>query len=750
MMDKAQLKNDGLLFGRNLHKALKIASMYASVDHSAAEMAAQQAYASLHPLLKQTREFTLGFMNKRLLLNNILTGDNPLAALEAEFTKRGIATVTFEAGLTLREFKQGLSLLCTASKTLEKLGGIKPLLEHNPLPRMRIVPAVKRLGEGGDTVLALASESYLLAQGILEPQVGTMDGTVDLILRSLGSEKPAGSGGGAGEILDLAGKAIERTLADPGQDLHEAVRSLTRLFEQLTPDYLLASLNPEKQTELRGHPAEDVAIDLVEDVTVGLAGKQLTSASPGPLSPTVVEDVMRVVRRSLKATQVAERLLQKLARFIEEAHLPQEIIDRIRQEVVWFSLPEQEKHDQLLRLERFEAREFRRLVNYLHDRVKDGKINLALELTDHYFTCLERAPADVAAEQLAHAPELLRVVAGPETPDFLRKLARRLSARLTDEKGDDRELHRQLANCLVNVAHSTSLYEDFKLVQSIGLDLKNSVARDPTRHCDCCGLALRSLLTPSAADRLVELYLENRDDATWAKTVVGLFKLVGALGAEGAFHRLAEEPAASNRLRLLRLIEQLGAPAIEAGRKRLADNRWYVVRNACHLLGNLGDPDLSSQLRSALRHPEVRVQQAAVTAIIRNQSTNRAVALADALPHLKGQVLEITLDELTFLKDSAIIDPLEQFIHLKKGTRTGGLEKAVRVLAAIPSDRAVEVLSGVLADARHARPVRRAALIALSCSSSPHAHRLMYRFSRSDPKDDLVAECQSLLGASQP
>ncbi len=49
MVDEEQLKTDGVIFGRNLQKAMKIASMYASVDHSATDLAAQQTYAALVP-----------------------------------------------------------------------------------------------------------------------------------------------------------------------------------------------------------------------------------------------------------------------------------------------------------------------------------------------------------------------------------------------------------------------------------------------------------------------------------------------------------------------------------------------------------------------------------------------------------------------------------------------------------------------------------------------------------------------------
>jgi len=84
MDEKDTLKRQGLAFGRDLQRGFKIAQLY-TPTHSAAEAPLQQIYASLDSILKQTRQFTFGFLNQRVLLNNILTLDNSLASLETEF-----------------------------------------------------------------------------------------------------------------------------------------------------------------------------------------------------------------------------------------------------------------------------------------------------------------------------------------------------------------------------------------------------------------------------------------------------------------------------------------------------------------------------------------------------------------------------------------------------------------------------------------------------------------------------------------
>ncbi|PYU97833.1 MAG: hypothetical protein DMG26_20275, partial [Acidobacteria bacterium] len=122
-------------------------------------------------LVKQMPQFTFGFLNERVLINNILTEDVALGQLEVEFGKRGIATVTFSTGTSLRDFKRALSLLATKPKLIEEKGGIKKFVEHNVIPGVRVLPARTLAGE--DKMLAMDAESYLMAEGILGPQAGS-------------------------------------------------------------------------------------------------------------------------------------------------------------------------------------------------------------------------------------------------------------------------------------------------------------------------------------------------------------------------------------------------------------------------------------------------------------------------------------------------------------------------------------------------------------------------------------------------
>jgi HEAT repeat protein len=220
--------------------------------------------------------------------------------------------------------------------------------------------------------------------------------------------------------------------------------------------------------------------------------------------------------------------------------------------------------------------------------------------------------------------------------------------------------------------------------------------------------------------------------------------MIGPLGAEVALRRLDEESSVSNRLPLIRLIRGLGASAIEATRKRLSDKRWYVVRNAAYILGDLGDPELPTQLRGAIRHEEIRVQQSAITALIKSNVAGRGAVLAEALTQLQAGVLEMALDELTILKDPASVEHLEALVLGKKEFKTSVLEKAVVALGAVPSDLAADALYKIIADAAQPLQVRKAALGGLYNHGSAKAAGLVAKLASLPPTDPLAAEVRKV------
>lgn len=541
-------------------------------------------------------------------------------------------------------------------------------------------------------------------------------------------------------VFDLAHKALTRSFTNPQADPIQALNALSRMLEEFKPEVLMPALSSEKQATLQGRPAREIAADLMEDATAQWAVGQLAHAK-GPNVALTEEDVVRVLQKSLEATQGVERMLQKLSRLMQKSDLPPEFYARIQQELRWSGMPSEQKRQALMQIQRYNAQEFKRLLAFVKDEMARNQFDEVCSLLDHYFAILELNEHELQPAELARAPELLQVAARIQTREFMQSMATRLSRVLLDEQLRG-WYHLHVANCLATVAHSMAPYEDFESIQKIAADLEQSRTRDPGAHQQCCAEALGNLVGPRSIERLIELYADKKDASRMVLTIV---KLMGKPGIEKVFQRLEEERVASNRMALIRLIGQAEARvATEVARQRLKDQRWYVVRNACFVLSDLKDPELIGELRDVLKHSDERVQLAAFNALKKAKAAERSEVLADALPTLKGQVLESALDELRFWKSPLGVAGLEKFVA-GSGVRQLHQEKAMHALLAVPEDGAMEALGRILTSKANPQPIRRMAIKKLGASNSQIAYAALSEVASRVGADPLAAECQKAL-----
>jgi HEAT repeats len=737
-MEKRRLKREGLAFGRNLQRSYKLVALYITTEHASVDEPVLKTYEALNDLLKQAPQFTFGFFNHRVVLNDLLTPDPSLDPLEAEFVKRNIMAVCFSLGITFREFKRGLVILTTKPESIQQQGGTPAFVRKNPVEGMRILASEKH--DSGDTDLGMDFQAFMVAQTMLDPEHIARSANLHLLMQSAGEETPVGFGGSAKEVLDLVDRATQSAFVKPDGNPKATVDSLTRLLEELSPDFLISALPEERAKPLRGKPADEVAYVLAEDVALEWARRKFFSAGDQAGKSLAEEQIIQVLGRALRTTQVADRLLQKIGEMTDRGELPVTVTRRLREEMNWASWTLEEKHSYLMKLQQFSLQDYRHLIEYMKDVGREGLLDKANQVADHYLACVEAAPAESRPEGMAQVPELIRILTGMHSLDFVRKVVDQFCEQLRHDPSSDWQLHRELTACLAAAAQSVAMFEDFEAALTIGEELARSRSFDPEKHAECCDQALHSLLSPATVERMIELSLKKIRDQKTARAMGSLLRLVENQSAEIIFRLLEEEKSGAERARLLHLARQLGDGAFNAARKRLEDERWYVVRNACYILGALNDPDLATHLEPALRHPDTRVQQAAITAVIRSNAPGRGGVLVRAISSMQPHLQEMVLDELLLLKDPSAINPLEGFLLQSSPVKTGILEKAMRGLIAIPDERIVGVVHNVLIHAATPMPLRRLALQALKNSPYPVARQKLEQFRMLSPTDPLTLE----------
>src|SRR5260221_188254 len=170
MLDSKQLKSKGLSFARSLHIPIKTAVLF-TVEHKTMERPIQQSFQFLNNMLKEGGQFTFGFVDNQVMLNNLLTTDDTLQQLEAEFLKRGITAVTFEPGFTLGRYRKVIGLLAAPIKTIDAAGGVSAFLDKNELEGARILLAPRnQKDKHADTIIETDSEAYITSRQTTEDQ----------------------------------------------------------------------------------------------------------------------------------------------------------------------------------------------------------------------------------------------------------------------------------------------------------------------------------------------------------------------------------------------------------------------------------------------------------------------------------------------------------------------------------------------------------------------------------------------------
>jgi len=872
--NKQQIKALGLRFARGLQMTVKTAVMF-TVDHKSVERPIQQSFELLNTLLKEVGQFTFGFVDNQVMLNNLLTTDLSLRHLETEFLKRGITAVTFEPGLTLGRYRKVINLLAASSKAIEEAGGTLSFLDRNEVEGARILPASKnqKKDEQGDTIIDTDSEAYILSKQMGEEQ-GSRDflDSIDALLDSgcfdpsvrndvlsefatqqfdgaghgvpinmpnlvalkegqvvvdaaggpgvdtegketrtgqqgigagpggsggfpagegsngdpatgsgtaapsgkryvvgapvgansgtsgtgqawaggyfIDGSVPAGEGGpsqtdvgpsptawrnahglrntGSGSFMEMVEASVQRSLLEERGNPQKSYTSLARILRNTGVDKILDNFPAERRLELTSLPPERLAAEYIEDTALQLAGKKLQSAEGQPQKMLIEEDAVRVLARSLQATQMADRLAQKLAKFIQDFAVPPHLQEKIREELQWSTLSAPKRYDRLMGIKHYSSTEFRRLIDLAKELIKAREMNLATSLATHYFDFLDDA-GQFDVTELSRAPELVRSIPLAQA-GFAAKTIERLGRALMREDLSD-FIHAQAATALTVLAQSVASFESFQDVLVIGNLLESSLNRGPEKHKKCCGSSLGRLLPAAAIDRIIELFLLQRGDPVWARSSATLLRFSAPASIESVFNHLIDERDARNRLALIRLIGQLGAASIEVAYKYLKDERWYVVRNICGVLAELKDPDLADHIVPALENSDPRVQQAALKALVRSRTVRAAPVLAGSLLKLAPNILDEALDELMFLRHVKTIEGLEAFI-CGAVTNVAASRKAIQVLNSIDVDEALEALAILLRNETLDIVVRRAALHALSNNRSPEAVALLTEFAK--------------------
>jgi len=207
-----------------------------------------------------------------------------------------------------------------------------------------------------------------------------------------------------------------------------------------------------------------------------------------------------------------------------------------------------------------------------------------------------------------------------------------------------------------------------------GVAARESAARDGEAK-KAFGHTWRRLAKQSVLRQVAALLPRKRGSAEQYEAVM---LRAGEEGAEALIDQLTEATPAEDRRTYYDALLRLG-PSVPSLLHMLGDPRWYVVRNAADLLGEMRAAEGEEPLRRHVRHADERVRRAACTALVRIGSPTALQALRAAVRDPAPEVRQVAVCALgERAEDPAVATTLARALETEEDE-----EVALALLAAL-------------------------------------------------------------------
>jgi len=205
-------------------------------------------------------------------------------------------------------------------------------------------------------------------------------------------------------------------------------------------------------------------------------------------------------------------------------------------------------------------------------------------------------------------------------------------------------------------------------------------------------------------DALLAYLLDHTEspDALSHEAMLAVLSAAGPSGINLAIAKMGSTENLAVRKELISLLVGLGAPAVPVILTMMQDKRWYIVRNLCAILGDIGRPEAVPDLLACLKHTDIRVCKESIrslakiggrdaeSAIIAVLHGNNSALFSQVIVSLGGMKSRKALAELMYVVCSS--DMLLKNLALKLD--------ALGAIAMIGDRQAVPILTKILAS-RH-------------------------------------------------
>jgi len=210
--------------------------------------------------------------------------------------------------------------------------------------------------------------------------------------------------------------------------------------------------------------------------------------------------------------------------------------------------------------------------------------------------------------------------------------------------------------------------------------------------------ALGQLATDEITNYLIAYMFDAETDHKTRATLIQILTFLGSQIANRLMELLANEKAAVRRKLLNEILARIGTTALPIISGYLNDDRWYVVRNAIAILGDIRSQDSLTELTPLLLHDEIRVRRETIRALTKIGG-NRAIKIL--LQTAAADDQELRRQAILSLGAIRAIDAVPTLLSLLKKSdrsqRAIDLKKdAIRALGEIRDPGAIPELTKIV------------------------------------------------------
>jgi HEAT repeat protein len=232
-------------------------------------------------------------------------------------------------------------------------------------------------------------------------------------------------------------------------------------------------------------------------------------------------------------------------------------------------------------------------------------------------------------------------------------------------------------------------------------------------------MSIRRLSTPSVLQCLVELLPRRRENYD---QYMAVFEKSDEAGVEALVEALVAAPSIQDRRVFYDALLRLRS-GIRTLMFMLGDPRWYVVRNAAELLGEMKSMEAEPELTKLLQHRDDRVRTAAAAALAKLGGT---AAVRGMRASLAGEAVRERVSEAMSPREGSSVDSLIRAVDREEDSRVQMAMLAALGQLGTPAavDKLLEIARSdrkLLARSRPT-PMRVAAVHALGDVKSNTAH----------------------------